>query len=259
VPAGVTVSDLSDALATLNEEFVDCDTVEGCLDYPPVEPPQEVCADFSSLGAGASVEGLGTVLPGLNITTPTGGAVVLLAGGSSPDVTYGAPNSACGKTPILNGCMDEDASDGAAGGFGDVAAKDFVQAHRYTFGFTDAVDEFSLRMLDYSDYNPPKGDQFSAVITAYDGSNTQVAQQVLKFGTAAQTNPRTSDFGDLLCGAGDACDASPGVEPGNYTWRVVGDGIKRVELTFDGPVDSGKKLAFDPNVGFDNLCFVPGQ
>jgi hypothetical protein len=33
VPDGVTISDLSDALAKLNEEFVDCDTVKGCLDF----------------------------------------------------------------------------------------------------------------------------------------------------------------------------------------------------------------------------------
>ena len=34
-PAGVTISDLSDALAILNEEFVDCDTVAtGCLTLP---------------------------------------------------------------------------------------------------------------------------------------------------------------------------------------------------------------------------------
>jgi hypothetical protein len=32
VPADVTISDLSDALTTLNENFVDCDTDEGCLD-----------------------------------------------------------------------------------------------------------------------------------------------------------------------------------------------------------------------------------
>jgi hypothetical protein len=34
VPAGVTISDLSDALATLNQEFVDCATVLGCLGLP---------------------------------------------------------------------------------------------------------------------------------------------------------------------------------------------------------------------------------
>jgi hypothetical protein len=34
VPAGVTISDLSDALSLLNEEFVDCDTAEGCLGLP---------------------------------------------------------------------------------------------------------------------------------------------------------------------------------------------------------------------------------
>lgn len=34
-PAGVTISDLNDALSVLNENFVDCDTDEGCLDSPP--------------------------------------------------------------------------------------------------------------------------------------------------------------------------------------------------------------------------------
>ena len=35
LPAGVTIGDLSDALALLNEEFADCDTVAtGCLELP---------------------------------------------------------------------------------------------------------------------------------------------------------------------------------------------------------------------------------
>jgi hypothetical protein len=34
LPAGVTVSDISDALAALNENFVDCQTDEGCLELP---------------------------------------------------------------------------------------------------------------------------------------------------------------------------------------------------------------------------------
>ena len=33
-PAGVTIADLSDALAVLNENFVDCDTDGGCLQQP---------------------------------------------------------------------------------------------------------------------------------------------------------------------------------------------------------------------------------
>ncbi len=33
-PAGVTIGDLSDALAVLNENFVDCDTDGGCLEQP---------------------------------------------------------------------------------------------------------------------------------------------------------------------------------------------------------------------------------
>jgi hypothetical protein len=33
-PAGVTIADLSDALAALNENFVDCDTDVGCLELP---------------------------------------------------------------------------------------------------------------------------------------------------------------------------------------------------------------------------------
>ncbi len=33
-PAGVTIGDLSEALAVLNENFVDCDTNLGCLELP---------------------------------------------------------------------------------------------------------------------------------------------------------------------------------------------------------------------------------
>ena len=34
VPAGMTIPQLSDALASLNENFVDCDTNRGCLAMP---------------------------------------------------------------------------------------------------------------------------------------------------------------------------------------------------------------------------------
>jgi hypothetical protein len=34
-PAGVTIDDLNEALSVLNENFVDCDTDEGCLTLPP--------------------------------------------------------------------------------------------------------------------------------------------------------------------------------------------------------------------------------
>jgi len=42
IPAGVTISDLSDALSRLNENFVDCDTNLGCLAFAGTAPKRSV-------------------------------------------------------------------------------------------------------------------------------------------------------------------------------------------------------------------------
>ena len=50
-PAGVTISDLSDALATLNENFVDCDTNLGCLALPAGSPKSGASSQSTTPGA----------------------------------------------------------------------------------------------------------------------------------------------------------------------------------------------------------------
>ncbi len=205
-------------------------------------PTRQVCADFTKVPAGGPVENLNAVLDGLTISTPTDGAISMRSG-ENP-AAYGAPNSACGGDPILNGGMDP-----VDGGFADNIAKENGDAHEYRFEFESIVKGFYLRMLDNGDFNPNRGNDFSSSMTAFDAALSSVANADLSFDAAEQTNPRSSaDFGDLTCGAGDAVDAEPG-EPGNYLWSVVGDGINSVELKMN---DGGN--AWDPNIAFDTLC-----
>jgi hypothetical protein len=210
-------------------------------------PPTEICADFTGFGSGDSVEGMGTVLTGMAIETPNDGAVAIYAG-ATPTV-YGAPNNgSCGGSGFPgNGCM------GPLGGFSNDAYENAGQPHYYEFWFDEAVSEFSLHMLDFGDYNPTRNAEHFAVMTAYDEYDNEIDRHELSYESAAATNPRTSDYGDLVCpptypgGTGDACSAVAG-EPGNWTWNVSGAGIAKVTLEFG--------VGFDPKIGFDNLCVV---
>jgi hypothetical protein len=106
-----------------------------------------------------------------------------------------------------------------------------------------SVSRFSLHMLDYGDYNPSNSPTHLVTMTAYNGSNAVVAQQVLDF---TSLNLQSPEYGNLL-EAGDAIDAVPG-EPGNWTWNVTGTGIVRVVLEFGA--------GYDPNIAFDTLTFT---
>jgi hypothetical protein len=102
-------------------------------------------------------------------------------------------------------------------------------------------------MLDFGDYNPSLSKYHFSRLTAYDGDGAIVDEMKLEYESDGKGNPTFSDYGNLLCGTGDAIDASED-EPGNWTWYVSGSGITRVELFFgDG---------FDPNIAFDTLSFT---
>jgi hypothetical protein len=222
--------------------FADCPTGDITPTFtatPTVSPPsacQTTVADFSAFQAGQSVEGMGAVIPGLQIDAK--GTAVKIATSSKP-LVFIAPNG----SGIINGGLV------AGGGFSDNATRLAKQAHQYTFTFAPgtSVNNFSLRMLDYGDYNEPLDTARHVSMTAYNAANEVITVQELNFTTSAEKNPRTSDvYGDPW-ESGDAVDASSG-QPGNWTWNVSGDGIVRVELEFGA--------GFDPNISFDTLTFA---
>jgi hypothetical protein len=213
-----------------------------------------ICADFASLSEGDSVEGVGVVAPYLNIETPTGGAVKIVEQGLI--TAYGTPNSSCYSDPTIisivnNGLIAE------GGGFSDMVAVgpkpppyDLSSPHEYTFTFDGvSISEFTLRMLDFGDWNPSFGTVHRVEMNAYDSYNAFVVDHILEYLTMADATPNWSDLpnnDDLVCNSGDA-SADPG-KPGNWTWNVAGTGITKITLEFPN--------GFDPYIGFDTLCFV---
>jgi hypothetical protein len=195
-----------------------------------------IFADFNAVQAGQSVEGLGVVAPYLNIDAK--GMAVKISQGQAP-ASYFAPN---GSGNIHGGL-------GGNGGFSDVVTRDALQAHQYTFTFAAGVSitNFSLRMLDYGDWNPTFATSHYVSMTAYDVSGNIVSREELSYTTPPDYAPRSSDlYGDLF-NTGDAFMAPLG-QPGNWIWNVSGNGIVRVELEMG--------VGFDPWTGFDSLSFT---
>ncbi len=199
--------------------------------------PQVVTADFRRVALGQSVEGLGVVAPGLNIDAK--GTAVGIASGTEPGM-YNSPNT---SPYVVNGRI------GTEGGFSDSTTRNTAQAHLYTFTFAPgaSVSNFSLRMLDYGDWNPTQSVGHYVSMTAYNAGGVVVAKQELSFNSEASAGPTSSDYGNLQI-TGDAM-ALPG-QPGNWTWNVSGAGIVRVVLEFGE--------GFDPNIAFDTLMFITG-
>ncbi len=217
---------------------------------------ETVVVDFETvmLAPGDSVEGLGTVSPHLNIDA-TFGTAVLVAEGKTP-IVYGAPN---GILSVRQGCMGnpgEFVSDGGSvygqgfsdfDSFRDQAAS--PNTHSYVFGFSPGrtVSEFSIRLLDYGDFNPTRSSFHNVELLAFDFAGAQVDAHVLSFDSAPVVTPRTSDFGNLFL-TGDACTAIPDVEPGAFLFHVGGARIFRVELHCP--------VGLDPNIAFDDIEFT---
>ena len=196
--------------------------------------------DFSSLSPGDSVEGAGTVHPLLEITS-TNGAGVALFPGVLPR-TYGAPN---GSGSMPNGGISP------GGGFGDINS-----ARRHDFEFTFAsgitVDAFSIRMVDYGDFNKAHATSHSVTLEALNALGVIVDSDVLSYTSTAATNPRSGSAGDLFL-TGDAVNALPG-EPGLFTFSLSGLGISKVRILYahNGP-DRAPGAPSDPNIAFDTL------
>ena len=193
-----------------------------------------VTSDFSRVNVGTSVEGMGKVVPDLDINAK--GTAVRILEGKDPFI-YGAK---------INGVSVNNAGI-SFGGFGDPATQKAEKAPQYTFTFAPgtSVSEFSLHMLDFGDYNPTESKRHVATMTAYDASGAVVSKHELSYPSNGDNG--SSVYGNLLI-SGDAITASPG-QPGNWTWRVTGEGIVKVVLTFGS--------GYDPNVGFELLSFAP--
>jgi len=199
----------------------------------PIQPVQ-ICIDFSALGLepGDSIEGQDTVYTGLEIDATYGDAIILAAG-LDPKI-YGADNASSGE----NGCLD------STGGFSYDSMSN-LNNYEYVFTFDYTVSEFSLRMLDFGDYNPTHATNHLVTMTAYDSYGNEVGTvDTLQYTSSKETNPGKP--GGLYL-TGDACDAVEG-DPGNWLWEVSGSGIVSVELI----VVEG----LDPKIAFDNLCFT---
>jgi hypothetical protein len=204
----------------------------------------QVWADFSGLLEGESVEGLAKVAPFLDITTFTGGAVKIVEGGSWN--AYGSPNSGCnGETTVIGNWGTRKGE-----GFTDKISVEGGYPHSYTFNFEGVtISHFSLRMLDYGDWNPSKAGFHKAEMVAFNGVGESVSTHVLSYYTSADGTPNWSwstNYGNLQCNTGDS--AAPGAFPGHWIWKVSGEGITKVTLTFP--------FGYDPYIGFDSLWFV---
>lgn len=200
---------------------------------PSACQPTVVDPDFSPIPVGSSVEGLGVVDPRLNIDAI--GTAIHVMEGAAPAVYASTVNGA----PLFNAGMV------ASGGFSDLTTKASFGAHQYTFTFAPGVtiSNFTLRMLDFGDFNPTGSASHLVSMTAYNASNVAVSDQQLSYTTVGTISPV---YGDLLI-SGDAISSTPG-QPGHWTWNVSGTGIVRVNLEFGA--------GYDPNIGLDILGFT---
>ena len=153
-----------------------------------------------------------------------------------------------GQNNVPNACIGSARS---SAGFADVGAGIFTadtRLHDYVFTFAPAtsVSEFSLRMADYGDFNPKGATSHSVKLVAYNAAGDIVDEDELTYTSAGTLNP--------LGAAGDACTAQPG-EPGNFTFKVSGSHITRLELRSLNNSSSPNKPS-DPLIAFNDLCFV---
>ena len=228
---------------------------EAIIEVPvPLDPcipcqEQKVDADFSQIPEGGSVEGLGVVAPDLNIQAE-GDVVKIIRDGSEEYTAYGSKSS--------SGVKNIGLADG--GGFTNISLVHTVtdrpplpDKNQYLFTFADgvSVNNFSLRMLDFGDYNPSMDSQHFASMAAYDAQNRLVSESWLRYDAETrQADYYSFRYGQLTDHAGDAGYAQPG-DPGRWPWSVSGFGITRVELTF-----YNRPGGQDPNVGFDSLSYT---
>ena len=219
-------------LRTLSLTFVSC-----MLTLAILRGAEATMIDFSGLAPGASVTGFGTVHPSLNIhTTGNVGEAVFL--GLSPG-GYGAPNG--------SGSVSNNGVNPTLGGFSDTGAR----VHDFVFDLSVAADSFSVRVLDWGDFNQGNATEHSVTLRALDASDVLVDSTTFSFDSDSASNPHTGSQGDLFL-TGDAIDASPG-QAGNLTLNLAGSGIMKVEFLWSHNGSRAANAASDPNIAFDNL------
>ncbi|MCG3125291.1 MAG: hypothetical protein CHACPFDD_00109 [Phycisphaerae bacterium] len=193
---------------------------------------------FAAIPPNGSVEGLGTVDARLNIQTSHGLAQVERPGSSNS--TYGWN----GAPPTQNGGMDPD------GGFADTDRDNALFDVAFTFAPGVAASDFSIRMLDFGDFNPYEGTLSVATLRAMNAANVVVATQTLSFTHDADINPTSGSAGNLQI-TGDAT-AAPG-DPGNFVFSLSAPRISRVEFVWSHNGSGNPTRPSDPNIGFDTL------
>ncbi len=206
---------------------------------------EEIVADFSQLEAGESVEGLGAVHELLNIQALTGDGIAVFEG-EGPGA-YGAWVKETGKHSVKNGGL-------SAGGF---ANKQKNNAFTFSFAEDVTVSDFSLEMKDYGDWNPNKATKHGVYLTAFNAFGDVVDLFSLEHETkAAKDDIANNIFKSNTVGLrGDVFEATDANPFGDTLLSVSGEGITRIELTFDNNSDERAGMSSDPNVAFGALAF----
>jgi len=211
-----------------------------------IDQPEDaiVCATTNTILPGNSIEGADVLYDGLTVTSSSGQGVAYSEG--SEPIMFTAPNEG---NVVAQGCTN------AGYAFADSAAT-ASRAHDFEFLFTDGntVPTFSVRMLDYGDYNPAGATEHSASLVAYNAAGVEIDRDTLSYSSTPDSLPRDGNGapGDLYY-SGDACSAAPG-QPGNYTFTVTAENIVKVALEFSHNGDPSYKVS-DPGIAFADICF----
>lgn len=207
---------------------------------------EEITVDFSKVQSGQSIEGMGTIHDLLEIDAMHGDGIVVVEGQGHG--AYGAWVKETGKHSVKNGGV-------GAGGFAD---KSKNNSFSFSFAPNVTVSNFSLEMLDYGDWNPEKATQHGVYLTAFNAVGDLVDQFSLEHQTGARQNDFANNIykGRTVGLAGDAFESTGASNFGETLLSVAGEGISRVELTFDNNSSKRAGMSSDPNVAFRALSFT---
>jgi hypothetical protein len=205
---------------------------------------RECLVDFEApLAETDVIEGAFKVHPNLTITSgPTlgpPGTATIVRTDTNPAV-YTAPSGG-----LRNNCLERNQ------GFSDVTAVSTSSAHRYQFDFVQPVTEFSVRLLDFGDFNPTLARRHQVILSALCGPFFGIAD-TLFYRSNPLLQPTTSaDYPSCdLQVIGDACGAqcTTAQNPGNRTFSLnCPTGMSRVVMTFP--------QGHDPFIALDCLNF----
>ncbi|GAB4141337.1 MAG: hypothetical protein Fur0024_3350 [Patescibacteria group bacterium] len=198
------------------------------------------CIDFSKFSAGTSIEGQNKISDFLTIKTSTGKGKIVKEG-IIPQAYIVPKRSRYYKT---NGCLNS--------GFADIGNASEKQ-HSYEFIFSEGIEvnNFSLKLLDYGDWNPFGAKNSSVKMVGFNKNGEIVATEGFDFNSKTRTLTNGQVFN------GGACEDAEGL-PGNYKFNLEGEKIVRVTLSFknDGKY---KNSSSDPNIALKDLCFSKSQ